>query len=754
VKSKLSSIVNSHLIGCFSCKIFQTSFISFFLLVLLLIPFATSASVRLDIQSLPLSEKLAKKGFEAPLNAMIPAIDGMNITWARYRKYEESSFRAGREKLSAEGRYWKLEYKPYGKGQVDISVVADAYLRLLEQRAATVMMGRKGRDFLFEVTTADHKYTGKLRTHSGSISIEMIEAEAFKQTLKIDPDKLRAELMSSGKVTLEGVYFDFDKATLQPRSEQAIKAAVVLLRKYPDLELEVQGHTDAKGSADYNQKLSQRRAASVVKAIVERGVERKRLTSKGYGPTQPVASNDNEAGRAKNRRVELHRISGGELKALIGIDFIKPIPGAVEKQRWHYDHEENIIRYRKPYADKRSKRAIVGSVERIQWRFEKSGKVDRSVSAKEIIKNYLGVLELLGATITAVEKNSLYFHLANRGDGREAYGIIRTASSGTYQVSFILPAAKSVGAPAKKTEKQKSDEVAARQMVSKKPQRQDIPKVVSKQITPKITMQPNKSAGPKGKWFFDEKATRAGTSPDTDLRQYAGTVIDLMPDGVLKYNGMAAGKWKFENGEISASRDQKSWEPAPMQMVNGVLTMHDGKLKLLFSRKPPRMKVETAKPQVQQSTESAPKHPWTLDSIMTHMSKLKKLEYGFENIQNIQDTRTWHIKFEAGKLLFRLYSKNQNGGEFIDSDWVYFDAKAGDASNGPLVSNGSRSRKKMKFEAAPKTTVPAGTFDCTKVYTHDRYGDPVEAWLINDMPGVPAKIVTHKATYQLERIYP
>jgi outer membrane protein OmpA-like peptidoglycan-associated protein len=685
---------------------------------------------------------------------MIPAIDGMNITWARYRKYEETTFRAGKEKLSAEGRYWKLEYKPSGGVQIDTSVVADAYLRLLEQRTATVIMGRKGRDFLFEVTSADRKYTGKLRTHSSSISIEIIEAEAFKQTLEINPDQLRTELMSSGKVILDGVYFDFDKATLQPRSRQAIEAAVVLLRKYPDLELEVQGHTDAKGSADYNQKLSQRRAMSVVKAIVGRGIEPKRLTAKGYGPTQPVASNDNEEGRAQNRRVELHRISGGESKALIGIDFIKPIPGSIEKQRWHYDQEESTIRYRKPYADKRSQKKIVGSVERIQWRFEKNGKVDRSVSAKEIIKNYLGVLELLGAAITAVEKNSLYFHLSDRGDGREAYGIIRTASSGTYQVSFILPAADSAGVPENKVVQKNTTKSATNNGISKVPQHRDTTKFTPKQGSPKVTRQPSKSASPRGKWFFDEKATRAGTSPDTDLRQYAGTVIDLVPDGVLKYNGMAAGKWKFENGEISASRDLKNWESAPMQMVNGVLTMHDGKLKLLFSRKPPRKKVETVKPQAQQPTESAVKHPWALDSIMTHMSKLKKLEYGFENIQNIQDTRTWHIKFEAEKLLFRLYSKNQNGGEFIDSDWVYFDAKAGDASNGPLVSNGSRSRKKMKFEAAPKTTVPAGTFDCTKVYTHDRYGDPVEAWLINDMPGVPAKIVTHKATYQLERIYP
>ncbi|HIE55237.1 MAG TPA: OmpA family protein [Chromatiaceae bacterium] len=115
----------------------------------------------------------------------------------------------------------------------------------------------------------------------------MIEGEPFRQTLKINPDKLRMALMESGKVILEGVYFDFDKASLQPRSRKAVQAAVALLRKYPDLELEVQGHTDAKGNPNYNQKLSQSRAESVVKAIVAQGIERKRLKPKGYGATQP-----------------------------------------------------------------------------------------------------------------------------------------------------------------------------------------------------------------------------------------------------------------------------------------------------------------------------------------------------------------------------------------------------------------------------------------------------------------------------------
>jgi outer membrane protein OmpA-like peptidoglycan-associated protein len=710
-----------------------------------------SAGVKLDIHSLPLSEKLAKKGFEVPLNPLIPSIDGMRIKWGRFRNYEALTFRIGKQKLSAEGRYWKLEYKPTGEELVDSFSVANEYRSLLEQRAAIVNADKKGRDFLFELVIAAQSYTGKLRTYSNSISIEMIEAEAFKQTLKINPDTLRAELLSSGKVTLGGIYFDFDKATLQPRSDAAIQAAAVLLRKYPDLKLEVQGHTDSKGNADYNLKLSQRRAAAVVKAIVKQGIEPQRLTPKGLEQTQPITSNDDEAGRAKNRRVELHRIQGGEARALIGIDFIKPIPGAIEKNRWHYDHEESTILYRKPYAEERSKVQILGSVDRVLWQFEKDGKVDRSVSPKEIIKNYLGVLELFGAEITGVHSNSIYFHLNDRGDGKEAYGILR-AFAGSYQLSFILPAFDAVSSPAKETERQKAPDVAAKQGALKASLRRDVPKVTSKQNSPEISLRQGLATGPDGMWFFDVTATSVQAPPDADLRQYSGLTIEFAPNGALYYYGTAAGKWKLDAGTIFVNRDNEKWEPAPMEMVAGRLTMSDGELKLLFSRKAPNNKVETAQPQVQQTTESTAKHPWTVGSVIAYLTKVEKLQYLFENVHQIQDTRTWHMKREGDQLLSRLHSTNQ--GEFIDSDWVYFDTEAGDSDNGPLVSSGLRSRTQMSVAQAQTITVPAGTFDCAKVYTRDRFDRPVEAWLINARPGVPAKIVTHDATYKLEKIYP
>ena len=81
--------------------------------------------------------------------------------------------------------------------------------------------------------------------------------------------------------------------------------AVLILKKNPGIKVEIDGHTDNRGSAAYNMTLSERRAKAVMKYFVDNGIEAERLTTKGFGFTRPAASNDTEQGRAKNRRVEL-----------------------------------------------------------------------------------------------------------------------------------------------------------------------------------------------------------------------------------------------------------------------------------------------------------------------------------------------------------------------------------------------------------------------------------------------------------------
>lgn len=106
-------------------------------------------------------------------------------------------------------------------------------------------------------------------------------------------------------IDLRGVLFDFDKATLRPESTQTLNEAVEVLRQYPDIRVEVAGHTCNIGTDAYNQGLSERRAKTVYDYLVSNGIDANRLTSHGYGETSPVADNSTREGRERNRRVEL-----------------------------------------------------------------------------------------------------------------------------------------------------------------------------------------------------------------------------------------------------------------------------------------------------------------------------------------------------------------------------------------------------------------------------------------------------------------
>nr|WP_320012465.1 OmpA family protein [uncultured Desulfobulbus sp.] len=113
----------------------------------------------------------------------------------------------------------------------------------------------------------------KFSSYNTSFSLEIIQKEAFKQALILTPDAIKTKLDKSGKITLEGIYFDFDKATLKPASRKAILSVVALMQRYPDLILSINGYTDDKGSDGYNLKLSADRAAAVTAAIQAEGIK-------------------------------------------------------------------------------------------------------------------------------------------------------------------------------------------------------------------------------------------------------------------------------------------------------------------------------------------------------------------------------------------------------------------------------------------------------------------------------------------------
>jgi len=118
-------------------------------------------------------------------------------------------------------------------------------------------------------------------------------------------EEVRRQLETRGKIRLENVYFEKNSSKILPESEDELNRLAQGLEKFPELRFEIEGHTDTRGSASYNLRLSQERADAVRHELIQRGVAADRLTAKGYGESQPMTQERNEEEVLRNRRVEM-----------------------------------------------------------------------------------------------------------------------------------------------------------------------------------------------------------------------------------------------------------------------------------------------------------------------------------------------------------------------------------------------------------------------------------------------------------------
>jgi len=139
------------------------------------------------------------------------------------------------------------------------------------------------------------------------LAVDIIETQPMVQKMvTVTAAEMSQSLSAVGKVALYGIYFDPNKWDIKPESRPALKEIAILLNKQPTLRLHVVGHTDNVGGYEANTVLSKRRAEAVAASLVKDfGISALRLTANGAAYLAPVASNSTEAGRAKNRRVEL-----------------------------------------------------------------------------------------------------------------------------------------------------------------------------------------------------------------------------------------------------------------------------------------------------------------------------------------------------------------------------------------------------------------------------------------------------------------
>jgi len=137
----------------------------------------------------------------------------------------------------------------------------------------------------------------------------IVAVKEMKQEVTADASSIADELNKSGHIALYGIHFDTGKATILPDSESILNEIAKMLQQNPDIKLSVEGHTDNVGAAAANQALSEKRAQAVVAWLSSHGIAAARLKAKGWGQTKPIADNSSEDGRAKNRRVELVKVS-------------------------------------------------------------------------------------------------------------------------------------------------------------------------------------------------------------------------------------------------------------------------------------------------------------------------------------------------------------------------------------------------------------------------------------------------------------
>jgi OOP family OmpA-OmpF porin len=225
------------------------------------------------------------------------------------KEFDTHEFEVGSDKYSTvEGHKWIIGYslKEGAKAPGMIQVVRN-YENAIKKIGGTVLYD------------TDHTASLKLEKQSKEIWVDVhvfsdaydykltiIEKEAMKQDVEANAPAWLSEISATGHAAVYGIYFDTDQADIKPESEPALKEIASLLRNNPALNLYVVGHTDSTGELAHNMNLSEARAKAVMNELVSQyGIAASRLKAYGVGPLAPVASNKDEEGRAKNRRVEL-----------------------------------------------------------------------------------------------------------------------------------------------------------------------------------------------------------------------------------------------------------------------------------------------------------------------------------------------------------------------------------------------------------------------------------------------------------------
>lgn len=242
-----------------------------------------------------------------PLLSRMP---GYYISQYEQSEFAGHAFLVGGKETQVEGRLTRILYgkQPDAKEPSRLQILRNYESALAKIGGTVLTSDADGSSYLKLVKDGREVWVHVDAYITSQYGLWIVEKAGMKQDVVADAAAWRADIRSTGRAVVYGITFDTDKATLKPESAPVIKEIAALLAGSPDLKLLVVGHTDMTGDLAHNRTLSEQRAAAVVAALVgTHGVAASRLAAFGVGPLAPVAPNDSEGGRAKNRRVELVR---------------------------------------------------------------------------------------------------------------------------------------------------------------------------------------------------------------------------------------------------------------------------------------------------------------------------------------------------------------------------------------------------------------------------------------------------------------
>src|SRR5947207_8766442 len=240
---------------------------------------------------------------------IITRMPGSTIHSCENKEYEQVKMPVDNDKdgnvgeKTLEGEYHSWDYGTRdGVSEIQVfrnfeTALKTAGMKIIYEESPGTIVANKGDTWYWLQNSGSYYY----RT--------LLTVKSMQQEVTADASSIADELTKSGHVALYGIHFETGKATILPDSESVLSEIAKMLQQNPDVKASVEGHTDNIGQAASNQSLSEKRAQAVVAWLTSHRIDNSRLKAKGWGASKPVEENSSEDGRAKNRRVELVKIS-------------------------------------------------------------------------------------------------------------------------------------------------------------------------------------------------------------------------------------------------------------------------------------------------------------------------------------------------------------------------------------------------------------------------------------------------------------